>query len=93
MDRKIHLPEELMPDEDFNEMAKQQDEEYRRLYRVVRDNIECDDEYSATAAIAVLAEFTTMRVAMLIGEDLSDYDISLLRGVIERHIAQVVFVE
>lgn len=89
---KIDLPEDLMPDEDFVEMGKKNNEQYKKLYAAIKDGMESDEDTSA-AAILILAEFTARRVAALIGEGLSDYDYGVLRGLIERHITSVVFKE
>ena len=88
--RRVELPEEMMPDERLKENAKKIDEEYVNMYNHLRD---CMDDINATEMIALMAQFFVERLALLVGENLNEYDKSILRGVLERHIAEVVFVE
>lgn len=77
--------------EDYEVIAKEIDEEYKNLY----DKLKADraDDFSPTAMIRTLTKFKSEQVASLIGYKLSDYDKKILSGVIERHIAGVVFTE
>lgn len=77
--------------EDYEELAKEIDKEYKSLYDELKAKHE--DNFSPTAMIRTLTKFKSEQVASLIGDKLSDYDKKILSGVIERHIAGVVFTE
>lgn len=88
--RKVELPEEMMPDPQMVEDAKEADKDYADMYKMLRETL---PELNATETIALMAQYFTERLALLIGENINDYDKSVLRGVVERHIASVLFVE
>lgn len=88
--RRIDLPDGLMPDEQLKENAAKIDDAYRDMYKNLRVMM---DDANVTEVIVVMAQYFAERIALLVGENLNDYDKNVLRGVIERHIAEVVFIE
>lgn len=88
--RRIDLPDGLMPDEQLKENAAKIDDAYRDMYKHLRVMM---DDANVTEVIVVMAQYFAERIALLVGENLNDYDKNVLRGVIERHIAEVVFIE
>lgn len=89
--RKIDLPDGLMPEEVLYENAKKIDDAYREMYKHL--SVVMAGEATTTEIIVLMAQFFTERLALLVGENLTDYDKNILRGVLERHIAEIVFVE
>lgn len=87
---KVELPDFFKPDDDFIETAKGREREYKRMYKLLMD---CADNITPTEAIAIIANIHVEYVALLIGTHVTEYDKQLLRGVLERSIASVVFVE
>ena len=87
--RNIELPAELMPAEEMIELAEEQDEFYRKIYKQLRK-----DNSNATASdvIEILAKIRVEQISPMIGANLRDYDKEVLMSVIERHIARRVFV-
>lgn len=87
--RRIELPEEIMPDDSMREDARSIDEHYKKMYNDLLTLMDAN----ATEVILIMSQWFVERVALVVGENINDYDKSILRGVIERHIAEVVFVE
>ena len=75
--------------EEYKEYAKEIDESYRETFEKIV-GIRKED-FNATSCIGTMTKFKTEQVACLIGDNISDYDKKILAGVIERHIAGVVF--
>ncbi len=91
MKKRVELPEELKPTPKMYELAKQVDEEfYKKMYDML---LETDKQLSPKDAIDILVEMTALKIALQIGMGLTEYDIGILRGVIERHIAGVLSLE
>lgn len=87
---KIDLPDSLMPDEEFREMAKLRDKEYKRLYILLMENAE---DITPTEAIAIIAKVHVEHLALMVGTKVTEYDKQILCGVLERYITSIVFVE
>lgn len=87
---KVELPDFFKPDEEFAKMAKVREAEYKRMYKLLIDNA---DDITPTEAIAIIANIHTEYISLMIGEHVTEYDKQQLRGVLERSIASVVFVE
>lgn len=91
MKRKIELPDELKPTPKMYEMAKQIDKEfYKKMYKMLLDN---EEHMTPKDAIDILVEMTALKIALQIGMGLTEYDVGILRGVIERHIASILYLE
>lgn len=89
--RDIMLPEELLPDEEFIENAKEIEASYAEAYNALM-NGGCEG-ITASQAIYVIAKVNAERLALMIGVSLTDYDKDVLMGVIERQIVKKVFIE
>ena len=74
---------------EYEEMSKDIDNSYIETYNAVKDLRKGD--FSELAFIKTMVGFKTEQVACLIGDNLSDYDKKILAGVIERHIAGVIY--
>ena len=94
MKLNVDLPDELMPSEEMVAASKTINERYVDIYNALmsQDGIE-GDKMSASDAIAIIAQFTVEKVALMIGDGLYEHDKMILRNIIERHIANVVYVE
>lgn len=88
--RDITLPEELLPDKEFIENAKEIEDSYTEAYKALMDGCE---GITASQAIYVIAKVNAERLALMIGVLLTDYDKNVLMGVIERQIIKKVFIE
>lgn len=78
--------------DDFSECAKIVDNTYRDTYQKLQEVASKDKKvFNANACIWAMVKFKTEQVASLIGDNLTDYDKDILSGVIERHIAGVVY--
>lgn len=88
--KKVELPDELMPDEQMRDNARKIDEAYNDMFVFLRG---AEPDLKATEIISIMAQYFVERVALTIGEELNEYDKKILRGVLERHIVEVVFVE
>lgn len=75
--------------EKYKEWAKEVDSQYCETYDTIKALH--PEDFSDVAIIKTLTKFKTEQVACLIGQDLSDYDKKILAGVIERHIAGVLY--
>lgn len=75
--------------EKYEEWAKEVDLQYGETYDTIKALHPKD--FSDAAMIRTLTKFKTEQVACLIGQGLSDYDKKILAGVIERHIAGVLY--
>lgn len=75
--------------EKYEKCAKEIDESYSEIYKIIKGRN--PDNFSEAAMIMTLAKFKTEQVACLIGQGLSDHDKKVLSGVIERHIAGVLY--
>ena len=75
--------------EKYEEWAKEIDKTYLETYDFIKSRHA--DDFSDVAMIKTLTKFKTDQVACLIGSGLSDYDKRILAGVIERHIAGVLY--
>lgn len=73
---------------EFKEQAKEIDESYKETYAKLESEVK---DFSATKCIAIMAKFKTEQLKLLIGENISEYDEKILNGVVERHIASVVY--
>ena len=91
MENKSKIPDELMPPKEMYEMAKKIDAEYYiTAYEML---LEINKGISPTDAIDMLSEMTAHKIALQIGSGLTGYDIRILKGVIERHIAGLIRLE
>lgn len=91
MKNKSRIPDELMPPKEMYEMAKKIDEEYYiTAYEML---LEINKGMPPTDAIDMLSEMTAHKIALQIGSGLTGYDIRILKGVIERHIAGLIRLE
>lgn len=91
MKKKIELPDELKPSKAMYENAKKIDEHYyKKMYEML---IKSGDNLTPSDAIELLAEITSMKIALQIGYGLSEYDIRKIKGIVERHIASILFLE
>lgn len=80
-----------MPPKEMYEMAEKIDKEfYPEILQLV---LECGIASSREEAIEVMAEMMAIKVALQIGAGLSEYDIKILKGVAERHIAGILTIE
>lgn len=75
--------------EKYDEWAEGIDKTYIETYELIKKNH--PDDFSEVAMVRTLTKFKTEQVACLIGQGLSDYDKKILAGVIERHIAGVLY--
>lgn len=75
--------------EKYKQWAKEVNETYKETYEGVKALH--SEGFSEVAMIRTLTKFKTEQVACLIGEGLTDYDKRILEGVIERHIAGVIY--
>ena len=75
--------------EKYEKWAKEIDESYGEIYEIIKEKH--PDNFSEAAMIRTLAKFKTEQVACLIGDGLTDYDKKILAGVVERHIAGVIY--
>lgn len=73
----------------YKEIAKEIDKYYIETYNEMK-KIHSRD-FSEVAFVKALTDFKTEQVVHLIGNGLSDYDKKILSGVIERHIAGVLY--
>lgn len=89
--RRVDLPDGLMPDDVLYENAKKIDDTYKEMYKHL--SVVMAGEATTTEIIVLMAQYFTERLALLVGDNINDYDKSVLRGVLERHIAEIVFVE
>ena len=93
----VELPDDLKPSQEMIEASKEIDKRYVTLYNALMDNDKHGEDegskLSSTEAIYIISQFITEKVALMIGEDIGDYDKGLLRNIIERHVASIVFVE
>ena len=88
--RRVELPDELMPDQQLYDNAPKIDQAYKDMFAELRV---VQPDANATELIALMAQYFVERLALMVGEHINEYDKSILRGVLERHIAEVVFVE
>ena len=75
--------------EKYEEWSKEIDDSYCEIYEIIKEKH--PENFSDVAMIKTLTKFKTEQVACLIGEGLTDYDKKILAGVIERHIAGVIY--
>ena len=87
---KIKLPEEMMPDEQLKENAKKIDEGYVEMFEQF---CKLFSNFSRLEVIDLMSMIFVERLALLVGNNINDYDKNILRGVVERHITEIVFVE
>ena len=73
----------MMPDEQLKENAKKIDEGYVELF----------SNFNRLEVIELMSMIFVERLALLVGNNINDYDKNILRGVVERHITEIVFVE
>ena len=85
---KIEVPKELMPSEEMVKMAEESDKKYETLYNTILKETE---GATPTTSIALIAAVRSEQVALMIGAKLTDYDKKILRGIIERYVAGIVF--
>lgn len=91
MGRNIELPPELRPTQEQYELAKDVDKNfYKKTFDWLMQNEKGIEQHDA---IDVLSAIAAERVALLIGFGLTDYDVSILRGVIERHLISLLIKE
>lgn len=77
--------------EKYKEWSKEIDLQYGMTYDTIKAMH--PEDFSDVAMIRTLTKCKTEQVACLIGEGLTDYDKKILSGVIERHIAGVLYKE
>ena len=88
--KKVELPDGLMPDEHLYKNAKKIDNNYNDMFINLR---KLAPDAKAVEIIAIMAQYFAERLALLVGDNINDYDKNILRGVLERHIISVVFIE
>lgn len=87
----MKIPEGLMPPKEMHEMAEKTDKEfYPNAFQMV---LECGVASSKEEAIEIIAEIMALKIALQIGSNLSEYDIKIIKGVIERHVAGILSIE
>ena len=86
----MSLPKEWRPSQEMRDAAKLIDKQYMNMYETIK---EADPDAEAADVIALISWMTAERISLLIGEGLSEYDVSCLKSVIERHVAGVVYRE
>lgn len=89
--KKIELPEEMMPGDIMRGNASDIDNIYKDMYSHLTDALK--DQATTSEIIAVMSQYFVERLVLMVGENINEYDKNILRGVIERHIVEVVFVE
>lgn len=84
---RIEIPEDLLPDKDLKEFAKYTDKTYKELYDALLRETE-----GATPIdiIELIATVQTEKIALIIGNNLPNYDKKVIYGVVERYIAGIV---
>lgn len=84
---EIEVFDELMPGEDLVDYAKGADSSYKELY----DALTQVDGVTPTKAIKLISAVHAEKVYLLIGSSLRDYDKKVIRGIVERYVAGIVF--
>lgn len=84
---KIEIPKELLPGDDLKEFAEYTDRTYKELHdALLRET----DGATSIDIIELIATVQTEKIALVIGNNLSDYDKKVIYGVVERYIAGIV---
>ena len=78
--------------EKYDEVSKEVDEAYIEAYNEIKKR--CNDdgtEFSDVAVIRTLSKVKASQLACLIGQNLTEHDMNVLMGLIERHVAGVLY--
>ena len=97
-DYEVVIPDCIGPSKEEREQtAVNIDKSYLKLYEALinnhKDPNEPGDKIPASDAILIIAQCATNRILPAIGQNISHYDMKLLRNIIQRHIAEVIFIE
>lgn len=84
------MDNDIFPDmEELVEQAKCIDDAYKETFDEMSKMKKT--KFRADVCIKAMTTYRTEQLAHMIGSDLSDYDKKILAGVVERHIAGVIF--
>lgn len=89
-DSSMGIPDEIFRTDEMVENAIETDDAYAKIYNELSGRF---DGAKAADVISLIAKVKAEHTALFIGNGLTEYDKRLLRSIIERHIAGIVFKE
>lgn len=90
MGKLLDLPDFMMPDDELQRESKRLVVEYKRLFKLIMEGI---DGISQADAVHIIAQMRMEHIALMVGPDMTEYDRTILLGVIERYITGILIKE